>query len=206
MSAFDVSKVDFDKGGGLVCAVVQDRLTLQVLMVAWMDRAALEETLQSKEATFFSRARQARWRKGETSGNTMRVTDVALDCDGDTLLLSVEPAGPACHLGTASCFGAAIAPGVGRLGALERTIAARASAPVGESRTAKLLARGVKRIAQKVGEEGVETALAGAAGDDTELCDEAADLVFHLAMLLKARGLAIADVMDVLGKRAEAAP
>jgi phosphoribosyl-ATP pyrophosphohydrolase/phosphoribosyl-AMP cyclohydrolase len=203
MIEFDTSKLDFDKGGGLICAVAQDRLTLQVLMVAWMDRAALEETLASGEATFFSRSRQARWRKGETSGNTLRVTDVVADCDGDTLLLSVEPAGPACHRGTASCFGDDVAPGIGRLGALERTVAARASAPPAESYTAKLLGEGLKRVAQKVGEEGVETALAGAAGDDAELCNEAADLLYHLAILLRARGLSFADVTAVLAARAE---
>jgi len=204
MIAFDASNVDFDKGGGLVCAVVQDRLTLQVLMVAWMNRAALDETLQSGEATFFSRSRDERWRKGETSGNTLKVEAIALDCDGDTLLLSVEPAGPACHLGSTSCFGQVEAPGLGRLGALERTIAARASASPEESWTAKLLSHGVKRVAQKVGEEGVEVALAGAAGDDDELCAESADLLYHLAVLLRARGLSFRDVMDVLAARAVA--
>jgi phosphoribosyl-AMP cyclohydrolase / phosphoribosyl-ATP pyrophosphohydrolase len=206
MIAFDASKVDFEKGGGLVCAVVQDKLTLQVLMVAWMDQGALEETLQSGEATFFSRSRGARWRKGETSGNRMKVESVSLDCDGDTLLLAVEPVGPACHLGTTSCFGDAVAPGLGRLGALERTIAARAAAPPEESWTARLLARGIKRVAQKVGEEGVETALAGAAGDDDELCAESADLLYHLAVLLHARGKSFDDVMRVLAARAEATP
>lgn len=206
MIRFEPSRVDFDKGGGLVCAVAQDRRTLQVLMVGWMDRPALEETLTSGEATFFSRARQARWRKGESSGNTLRVTNIALDCDGDTLLLSVEPAGPACHLGTTSCFGAAVAPGIGRLGALERTVRQRASASVAESGTAALLARGVKRVAQKVGEEGVETALAGAAGDDEELCREAADLLYHLIVLLRSRGLGLDDVMSVLAARAEQKP
>ncbi len=205
MIEFDTSKLDFDKGGGLICAVAQDRLTLQVLMVAWMDRAALAETLASGEATFFSRSRQTRWRKGETSGNTLRVTDVIADCDGDTLLLSVEPAGPACHRGAASCFGDDVAPGIGRLGALERTIAERASTPSAESYTAKLLGEGLKRVAQKVGEEGVETALAGAAGDDADLCNEAADLLYHLAILLKARGLSFADVTAVLASRAESA-
>ena len=204
MIAFDASNVDFEKGGGLVCAVVQDRLTLQVLMVAWMNRAALEETLQSGQATFFSRSRGERWRKGETSGNTLRVESIALDCDGDTLLLSVEPAGPACHLGSTSCFGSENAPGLGRLGALERTIAARATASPDESWTAKLLSRGVKRVAQKVGEEGVETALAGVAGSNEELCAESADLLYHLAVLLHARGLSFDDVMDVLAARAEA--
>lgn len=203
MSAFDISKVDFDKGEGLICAVVQDRLTLQVLMVAWMDRAALEETLNSNEATFFSRSRQSRWRKGETSGNRLHVKSITLDCDGDTVLLTVDPAGPACHLGHASCFGADVAPGIGQLGRLERTIAQRAQASPETSGTAKLLARGVKRIAQKVGEEGVETALAGAAGDADELCAESADLLYHLAVLLHARGLSLTDVTDVLAARAE---
>lgn len=205
MIGFEASTVDFAKGGGLVCAVAQDRRTLQVLMVGWMDSAALEETLTSGEATFFSRTRQARWRKGESSGNTLQVTNIALDCDGDTLLLSVEPAGPACHLGTTSCFGAAVAPGIGRLGALERTVAQRDSESTAESRTARLLARGVKRVAQKVGEEGVETALAGAAGSDEELCAEAADLLYHLIVLLRSRGLGLEDVMSVLAARAEQA-
>jgi phosphoribosyl-AMP cyclohydrolase / phosphoribosyl-ATP pyrophosphohydrolase len=204
MSAFDVSSVDFEKGGGLVCAVVQDRLTLQVLMVAWMDRAAFEETLSSGEATFFSRSRQARWRKGETSGNRLKVESITPDCDGDALLVRVEPAGPACHRGAVSCFGDDEAPGIGRLGALERTVAARAEASPSESFTARLLAEGVKRVAQKLGEEGVETALAGAAGDDAELCAESADLLYVLAVLLKARGLSFNDVVAVLAKRAGA--
>jgi phosphoribosyl-ATP pyrophosphohydrolase/phosphoribosyl-AMP cyclohydrolase len=205
MIAFDIAEVDFEKSGGLVCAVAQDALTLQVLMVAWMDYAALAETLQSGEATFFSRSRQTRWRKGETSGNRLRVLAVTVDCDGDTLLLSAEPLGPACHLGTVSCFGADAAPGVGRLGALERTIAQRALAPPQESGTSKLLARGVKRVAQKVGEEGVETALAGAAGNDAELCEESADLLYHLVVLLHARGLTLNDVTNVLAARARVA-
>lgn len=203
MIEFDASTLDFDKGGGLICAVAQDRITLQVLMVAWMDRAALSETLASGEATFFSRSRQARWRKGETSGNTLRVTDIIADCDGDTVLLSVEPTGPACHRGATSCFGDAVAPGIGRIGALGRTVIARAAASPDESYTAKLIGQGLKRVAQKVGEEGVETALAGAAGDDAELCNEAADLLYHLAVLLTARGLSFTDVTAVLAARAE---
>lgn len=203
MTAFDVSKVNFAKGGGLVCAVAQDSLTLQVLMVAWMDAAALEETLRSGEATFYSRARRLRWRKGETSGNRLKIDALALDCDGDAILLSVTPTGPACHVGAVSCFGDDPAPGFGSLGRLERAIAARANASPEESWTARLLAAGPKRIAQKVGEEGVETALAGASGDARELCEESADLLYHLAVLLHARGLGIADVMKVLDRRAE---
>lgn len=199
-----VDDIDFAKSGGLVPAIVQDAATLQVLMLAYMDRAALEETIASGEATFYSRARQARWRKGETSGNLLAVSDITSDCDGDTILLSVEPRGPACHLNTTSCFGDADAPGIGRLGALERTIRGRAGERAEDSYTARLIAEGPKRAAQKVGEEGVETALAGAAGDDRELCSEAADLLYHLAVLLHARGLRLADVMSVLAERVRA--
>lgn len=192
--------IDFAKAGGLAPAVVQDAATLQVLMLAYMDEAALRETVESGEATFFSRSRGERWRKGETSGNRLRVRAITADCDGDAVLLTVEPQGPACHLGTTSCFGAAAAPGLGRLGALQRTVDARAE---GDGYTAALLRAGVRRIAQKVGEEGVETALAGAAGGDEELCAEAADLLYHLIVLLKARGLSLGDVMAVLARRAE---
>jgi phosphoribosyl-ATP pyrophosphohydrolase/phosphoribosyl-AMP cyclohydrolase len=203
MSPEAIARVDFSKGGGLVPAIVQDAATLQVLMLAYMDEAALAETLESGEATFFSRSRGGRWRKGETSGHRMQVVGVRLDCDGDTLLVSVTPQGPACHLGATTCFGDGAPLGVGRLGALERTIVVRASASPAESWTARLLAEGPKRIAQKVGEEGVECALAGAAGDAKELSEEAADLLYHLAVLLHARGLSFAEVMDVLAQRAE---
>ncbi|MBA4804364.1 MAG: bifunctional phosphoribosyl-AMP cyclohydrolase/phosphoribosyl-ATP diphosphatase HisIE [Brevundimonas sp.] len=200
----DIDRVDFAKGGGLVPVVVQDAATLQVLTLAYMDRAALEETVASGEATFFSRSRGGRWRKGETSGNRLKVAAITADCDGDALVLAVRPLGPACHLGTPSCFGAADAPGVGGLARLEATIAARAAADPAQSWTARLLAEGPKRVAQKVGEEGVETALAGAAGPDEELASEAADLVYHLLVLLHARGMALSDVLDVLAQRARA--
>jgi phosphoribosyl-ATP pyrophosphohydrolase/phosphoribosyl-AMP cyclohydrolase len=199
---FDISKVDFEKSGGLVPAVVQDARTLQVLMLAYMDRAALEETIESGEATFFSRSRGGRWRKGETSGNRLKVVSVTVDCDGDTLLVTADPVGPACHLNTTSCFGDADAPGVGRLARLEQTIAERANADPETSWTAKLLARGPKRAAQKVGEEGVEVALAAAAGDVPELCEESADLLYHLLVVLKSRDVALDDVLQVLARRA----
>lgn len=194
--------VNFDKGGGLVAAVVQDAATLQVLMLAYMDRAALEETLSSGEATFFSRSRGGRWRKGETSGDRLKVVSVTPDCDGDALLVQVTPVGNACHLNRVSCFGDEDAPGLGRLARLGQTIAARSGADPAESWTAKLLAAGPKRIAQKVGEEGVETALAGAAGDEAELSNEAADLIYHLLVLLRSRDLALEDVLNVLESRA----
>lgn len=197
--------IDFAKGGGLAPVIVQDESTLQVLMLAYMNEAALAETIASGEATFYSRSRGGRWRKGETSGNRLEVVAMTPDCDNDAILLSVRPRGPACHRDTVSCFGEADAPGLGRLARLEETIAARANAPdEAKSYTARLLAKGAKRVAQKVGEEGVETALAGAAGTDAEVREEAADLVYHLLVLLRARGLSLTSVLDVLAQRAKA--
>lgn len=202
MTDDELAALDFAKGGGLIPVVVQDAATLQVLMLAYMDSTALDETLASGEATFFSRSRGGRWRKGETSGNRLKVVSVTADCDGDTLLVSVQPTGPACHLNTTSCFGDQDAPGLGRLARLEATIEARAGADPQSSWTAKLLSQGPKRAAQKVGEEGVETALAGAAGDVEELCEESADLLYHLLVLLRSRGVRLGQVLDVLTRRA----
>jgi len=201
----DPNTIDFAKGDGLVPVVVQDAATLQVLTLAYMNRAALDETIASGEATFFSRSRGGRWRKGETSGDRLYVVSITADCDADAIVLGVRPVGNACHLNRTSCFGEADAPGLGRIARLERTIAERAAADPSESWTARLIAQGPKRIAQKVGEEGVETALAGVAGPDEELASEAADLIYHLLVLLHARNMVFQDVLDVLASRAEAA-
>ena len=201
---FDPDTVDFAKGNGLVPIVVQDVDTLQVLTLAYMDRAALDETMSSGEATFFSRSRGGRWRKGETSGDRLHVVSITPDCDADALVLGVRPVGNACHLHRTSCFGDGDAPGLGRIARLEQTIRQRAAADPSESWTARLIAQGPKRIAQKVGEEGVETALAGVAGPDEELASEAADLIYHLLVLLHARNMVFQDVLDVLASRAEA--
>ena len=201
---FDPEAVDFAKGNRLVPVVVQDADSLQVLTLAYMDRAALDETIQSGEATFFSRSRGGRWRKGETSGDRLNVVSITPDCDADALVLAVRPVGNACHLNRTSCFGDADAPGLGRIARLEQTIRKRAAADPSESWTARLIAQGPKRIAQKVGEEGVETALAGVAGPDEELASEAADLIYHLLVLLHARNMVFQDVLDVLASRAEA--
>ncbi len=202
MTPHEIAALDFAKGEGLIPVVVQDSATFQVLMLAYMDAAALRESLASGEATFFSRSRNKRWRKGETSGHRMKLVSLTSDCDRDTLLLQVEPVGPACHRGTTSCFGDDSAPGVGRLAALERTIAIRATADPAESGTARLLREGPKRAAQKVGEEGVETALAGATGTVEELCNESADLLYHLLVLLRSRNSSLQSVLDVLAARA----
>lgn len=198
---FDIKSIDFTKGDGLIPAIVQDADTLQVLTLAYMDEAALTETLESGQATFFSRSRGGRWRKGETSGDFLNVVSVTPDCDADAVVVKVRPVGNACHLNRTSCFGDEVAPGVGQLAKLERTIAVRAAADPQESWTARLMQQGIKRIAQKVGEEGVETALAAVDGPDEEVASEAADLIYHLLVLLEARSMKLKDVIDVLKSR-----
>jgi phosphoribosyl-ATP pyrophosphohydrolase/phosphoribosyl-AMP cyclohydrolase len=197
----DVGTLDWDKMDGLIPAIVQDAASGEVRMLGYMDRAALDATIADKLVTFHSRSRGGPWRKGETSGNLLDVVDIRKDCDRDALLILATPRGPTCHTGSDSCFGDDGAPGLGFIGSLERTIASRVGVDPATSYTAKLLAEGPARAAQKVGEEGVETALAGRCGDDAELTSEAADLVYHLTVLLKARGLVWADIVAELKKR-----
>ena len=197
----DVDALEWAKMDGLIPAIVQDAASGEVRMLGYMDRAALEATIADKLVTFHSRSRGGPWRKGATSGNLLDLVDLRMDCDRDALLVLASPRGPTCHTGSDSCFGDDGAPGVGFIGTLETVIAARAAADPATSYTARLLAEGPARAAQKVGEEGVETALAGRAGDDAELTSEAADLVYHLTVLLRARGLAWADVVGELKKR-----
>ena len=197
----DADRLAWDKMGGLLPAIVQDVASGEVRMLGYMNRAAFEATLASGLVTFFSRSRDQLWQKGETSGNQLELVDIAVDCDGDSLLVTVRAVGPTCHLGTSSCFGELRATGTGRIAALEQVLRARAESDPADSYTARLLQSGIKRIAQKVGEEGVETALAAVAGDDAELASEAADLVYHLTVLLIARGLDWSAVTDELDRR-----
>ena len=201
LSPVDLDGLAWDKMDGLLPAIVQDAATSQVLMLGYMSRDALTATLDSGFVTFFSRSKNRLWRKGETSGNRLALRSVRADCDDDALLVLANPEGPTCHLGTSSCFGEADAPGPAWLAELERVIQSRAAAPVEESYTARLLASGLPRIAQKVGEEGVETALAAVTADDAELTGEAADLLYHLIVLLHARGLSLEDAIAVLRER-----
>lgn len=201
----DMSTIDFEKGGGLVPAIVQDAATRQVLMLGYMNRDAVERTLESGQVTFFSRSKGRLWRKGETSGNTLDLVSLCPDCDRDTILVEARPAGPVCHTGTVSCFGKADAPGLGFLGRLSDVIVSRRDADPDNSYVAGLLAKGLPRMAQKVGEEGVETALAAVSGDAVEVTSEAADLVFHLLVLLEGKGIAFEQVVDALRARHSAA-
>jgi phosphoribosyl-ATP pyrophosphohydrolase/phosphoribosyl-AMP cyclohydrolase len=199
-----VTNVDFDKSGGLVPAIVQDADSGAVLMLAYMNREALDETLQRRRAVFYSRSKQRLWEKGETTGHTLDVVDVAVDCDNDTLLITARPRGPACHNGTLTCFGDAprsAATGIAFLAKLEGIIARRAAEKPEASYTARLLDKGIAKVAQKVGEEGVEVALAGVSEDDEKVLAESADLMFHLLVLLRARGLSLKQVVDTLESR-----
>jgi len=190
--------LDFAKQGGLIPAIVQDADTGRVLMLGYMDEAALEATRATSRVTFFSRRRGALWTKGETSGNALVLVSIHVDCDRDALLVRARPLGPTCHTGSASCFGEV--PG-GAFDALEAVIAQRATASPEESYTARLLQSGVARMAQKVGEEGVETAIAAMGDREDALVEEAADLLFHLAVLLHAKGKSLRDVEATLAAR-----
>lgn len=193
-------ELDFAKGGGLVPAVVQHWLTGEVLMLGYMDAAALEATRASGLVTFHSRSKGRLWTKGERSGNVLRLKRLHADCDADALLVLAEPVGPTCHRGTSSCFDGA-RPALAFLAELDALVARRAVERPAGSYTTQLLEAGIRRIAQKVGEEGVETALAAVAQGDAELLGEAADLVFHLMVALRARGLGLADVAALLAER-----
>jgi phosphoribosyl-ATP pyrophosphohydrolase/phosphoribosyl-AMP cyclohydrolase len=198
-----VDALDWGKMDGLLPAMVQDAFDGRVLMQAYMSRDALLQTLDSGQVTFFSRSRQQLWTKGETSGNALELVAVHGDCDGDCLLVLADPAGPACHRNTDTCFDdeANVMPGLAFLAQLERVIARRYARRPRGSYTTRLFDAGTQRIAQKVGEEGVETALAAMAGDREELASEAADLIYHLLVLLRDGNLDLADVAEVLRQR-----
>jgi phosphoribosyl-AMP cyclohydrolase / phosphoribosyl-ATP pyrophosphohydrolase len=197
----DLTRLDWAKGDGLLPAVVQHWLSGEVLMLGYMNAEALAETQRSGHVTFYSRSKQRQWTKGESSGHVLALKSIRVDCDADTLLVQAEPHGPTCHLGTSSCFGESVRPPLGFLAELDALVAQRdAERPAG-SYTTRLFEGGIRRIAQKVGEEGVETALAAVAQGDAELLGEAADLVFHLTVALRARGLSLADVAALLAQR-----
>jgi phosphoribosyl-ATP pyrophosphohydrolase/phosphoribosyl-AMP cyclohydrolase len=185
---------------GLITTVVQHAHSGEVLMVAWMNRDALALTLQRQRLVFWSRSRQQLWEKGETSGNTLTLVSLTADCDHDTLLARALPAGPVCHTGSATCFGEA-GSGVGFLANLQHIIARRASESPESSYTAKLLAAGTQRVAQKVGEEGVELALAATTNDRQKIIDESADLFYHTLVLLRAKGVSLEEVTARLAER-----
>lgn len=204
MNLDDVGRLAWGKDGGLLPAVVQHARTGRVLMLGYMNETALRETLSRGRVVFYSRSRQSLWTKGETSGHFLDVVDVSSDCDADAILVLADPLGPTCHKGTESCFADALPSEAQRLdflALLERIIAQRIADQPEGSYTARLFADGPGRIAQKVGEEGVETALAAVTRDGEGLVAECADLVYHLLLLLKSRDLSLEHVVEELRAR-----
>jgi phosphoribosyl-ATP pyrophosphohydrolase/phosphoribosyl-AMP cyclohydrolase len=195
-------KLNFAKLNGLVPAIIQDITTNQVLMVGFMNREAVERTMKEKMVTFWSRTKGRLWQKGETSGNTLAVSSMQIDCDGDALLVRAIPAGPVCHTGSFTCFGEDKSRGAdAALEGLEEIIRERRGQMSSESYTARLFEKGTPRIAQKVGEEAVETVVAAMQHDSGALKEEAADLMYHLLVLLQDQGLKLSDVTEVLKRR-----
>lgn len=200
----DITTINWPKVDNLLPVIVQSAVTCEVLMLGYMNQEALEKTLSEKKVTFFSRTKQRLWTKGETSGHFLNVVDISLDCDNDALLILADPIGETCHTGEESCFHQfkqANEPDWIFFSKLERLIASRKGADPESSYTAHLYSRGTKRIAQKVGEEGVETALAATVKDREETICEAADLIYHLTVLLQDADLSWADVIGKLKER-----
>lgn len=208
MKIEQVDSLAWEKGDGLLPAVVQDAKTGAVLMLGYMNRESLHATIASKRVTFFSRSKNRLWTKGETSGHFLDVVSIQADCDNDSLLITADPKGPTCHTGARSCFGEVLtdAQGVSFLTRLEAVIAQRIRDRPDGSYTARLWSEGPTRIAQKVGEEGVEVALAAVTQADDRLVSESADLLFHLALLLKSRNLSLADAVKELEQRHRTKP
>ena len=202
ISGIPFSELNLEKlPDGLVPAIIQDDRTLQVLMLGYMNREAYEKTLAEGRVTFYSRTRQCLWTKGETSGNRLDIVSVAADCDRDTLLIRTVPHGPPCHTGSRTCFGEATPDEEGFIRYLQSVIQGRHREMPEGSYTSRLFTRGVNKIAQKVGEEAVETVIEAVAGNRDALVYEASDLVYHLLVLLEATGLSIADLERELARR-----
>ena len=200
----DLERIDWSKGGGLVPAIVQDAVNGQVLMLGYVNREALAATLERRRVVFYSRSKQRLWEKGEVSGHHLQLVDWRIDCDADTLLFLAHPAGAVCHTGTQTCFGDDALTEVERLSflvQLAHLIRQRSTEKPSGSYTAGLLAQGVRRIAQKVGEEGLEVALAAVSESDEALLNECADLFYHLLVLLQSRSLALEAVVEQLRRR-----
>lgn len=195
----NAKQIDFSKLGGLVPCVVQDADTDKVLMLGFMDREAFEKTVREKKVTFFSRSKQRLWTKGETSGNFFHLVDILLDCDQDTLLVKVHPAGPACHTGADTCFNETN-PGW-NISSLEKLIEDRKTNPKAGSYTTSLFESGMNKIAQKVGEEAVELVIESKDNNEELFLNEAADLMYHYLVLLQAKGYSLNDVETVLKAR-----
>ncbi len=191
--------IDFDKGQGLVPAIIQDNDTLQVLMIGYMNEEAYKKTMEEGRVTFFSRSKKRLWTKGETSKNYLYVKEILIDCDNDSLLIKVNPAGPVCHTGSVSCFNEESAKGF--IYQLEQIVSQRIDEDAQDSYTNRIYRQGINKVAQKVGEEAVELVIEAKDNNDDLFINEAADLLYHLLILLKTKKIAFSDVEEILKAR-----
>ena len=191
--------IDFNKGDGLVPVIIQNAQTMQVLMLGYMNKEAFDQTIETKKVTFYSRSKQRIWMKGESSGNTLSVIDIKMDCDQDSLLIFVNPKGPTCHTGSTSCFKEETSKGF--IYELEKTINDRINSNDSKSYTNELYQKGINKIAQKVGEEAVELVIEAKDSNDELFKNEAADLLYHLLILLKAKDQSFSSIERVLKSR-----
>lgn len=194
-------KLDFEKQNGLIPAIVQDYRTQKVLMLGFMNEEAYKKTLDTKLATFFSRSRNELWTKGETSGNYLHIKEIDVDCDHDTILLKANPDGPVCHTGKDTCFNEENKVGAAFIEYLSKVIKDRKEHPTGESYTSSLFEKGINKIAQKLGEEAIELVIESKDNNKDLFLNEAADLLFHYLVLLEAKGIDLAEVIEVLESR-----
>ena len=198
---FDIDKVNFEKSNGLVPAIIQDSITQNVLMLGYMNEEALKKTVETRIVTFWSRSKSRIWVKGETSGNYLKLTNIALDCDSDAILIHAVPAGPVCHTGDDTCWGAVNSSSIEFISNLQAVIKDRKNDPSDTSYTSSLFSKGLNKIAQKVGEEATELIIEAKDNDDQLFLNEAADLLYHYMVLLSAKDKSIHDVVKVLESR-----
>jgi len=197
----EIQSIDFNKGDGLVPAVIQDAQTNKVLMLGYMNEESVQKTLDDQKVTFFSRSKDRLWTKGETSGNFLELVSIAIDCDQDALLVKVNPQGATCHLGDDTCWNEVNQNDMDFLNYLTEVIKQRRQADPSESYTARLFSKGINKVAQKVGEEAVEVVIEAKDDNDELFKNESADLLFHYMMLLEAKGYSLSDVIQVLKER-----
>lgn len=201
MRDLEVDNLKWEKMDGLIPAIIQNSETLQPLMLGYMNQDALKKTIKTGLITFYSRSKERLWVKGETSGNKLHLEDIVADCDADALWITARPDGPTCHRGTTSCFGEDTAPGLGFLAYLSKVIDQRITEQPEGSYTTKLFRKGLDKIAQKVGEEAVEVVIASKNESKEQFIDEVSDLIYHLVVLLRAKGVSLFEVIHALRKR-----
>ncbi len=197
----DTNNINFEKSNGLIPCIIQDNTTLQVLMLGYMNQEAVDQTISTNKVTFFSRSKNRIWVKGEESGNFLEMKSIALDCDKDTILIKAEPIGPTCHKGAKTCWAEEKTTDFGVISRLEDVISNRINTPSEKSYVSDLVGRGINKVAQKVGEEGVEVVIEALGSDDNLFLNESADLLFHYLILLQAKGFKLDDILEVLKGR-----